>query len=257
MRVEAGPEGFELHRFERIGSTSDYCKRLARDGAPDGTAVLAAEQTLGRGTNGRHWESPAGNLYLSVLLRPRETAAEATTYALLAGVALCEALEGFLPSPAMLSLKWPNDVMLRGAKLGGVLIETATTESGRVAWLVVGFGANLAVAPSIPDQRTACLAAAGGIPTHPLALARAVLARLDAWCKSRQSLGFGPTRAAWLARAFPLGTPLTITAANGERDGRFAGLDADGALLLETGAGIERCVSGRARVSAEASPCFS
>lgn len=257
MKEGPGLGGFRLRRYGRIGSTSDTCKQLAREGEPEGVAILASEQTVGRGTNGRRWQSPAGNLFLSVLLRPPEKLDETKQYALLAGIALLEALEEFLPDPATLSLKWPNDIMLGGAKVAGILVETAASEGGYAAWLVVGFGANIAIAPPIPGQQTACLADAGIIPPEPVAVARAVLARLAVWRDRKEQQGFKRIRSTWLEHAHPSGTPLVIEAPSGGRYGRFAGLDHDGALLLATGAGVERCVAGRIRVTTEALPCCS
>lgn len=257
MKGAPGPGRFRLRRYGRIGSTSDYCKQLAREGGPDGIAILASEQAIGRGTNGRRWESPTGNLFLSVLLHPPERLDETRQYALLAGVALLEALGEFLPDPAALSLRWPNDVMLRGAKVAGILVETEASEGGYAAWLVVGFGANIAIAPPVPGQQTACLADAGITPPEPAAVARAVLSRLRVWRDRKNQQGFTLIRSSWLAHAHPSGTPLIIEASDGGRHGRFAGLDRDGALLLATGAGVERCVFGRVRVATEASPCCS
>lgn len=257
MKEGPGPGGFRLRRYGRINSTSDYCKQLAREGGSDGIAILASEQAIGRGTNGRRWQSPAGNLFLSVLLRPPEKLDETKQYALLAGIALLEALGEFLPGPADLSLRWPNDIMLRGAKVAGILIETAAREGGYAAWLVAGFGANIAIAPPIPGQQTACLVDAGIVPPEPVAVAHAVLARLAVWRDRKKQRGFELIRSTWLEHAHPSGTPLIIETPSGGRYGRFAGLDRDGALLLATGAGVERCVVGRIRVATEALPCCS
>uniref|UniRef100_UPI001F031436 biotin--[acetyl-CoA-carboxylase] ligase n=1 Tax=Falsiroseomonas oryziterrae TaxID=2911368 RepID=UPI001F031436 len=157
------PPGWRLRVEPELPSTSDLLIRLAAAGEPEGLAVLARRQTAGRGQQGRSWRSPAGNLYVSVLLRPGRPAHEAPLFAILAAVALAEALEPFLPDPSALRLKWPNDLLLGGAKLAGVLCESAAAE-GRIEWIVLGCGANLAVAPQVEGRATACLAGEGPAP---------------------------------------------------------------------------------------------
>jgi BirA family biotin operon repressor/biotin-[acetyl-CoA-carboxylase] ligase len=182
---------WRLETHDRLASTSDICRARALAGEPEGLAVRASVQTAGRGTQGRHWVSPAGNLYLSVLLRPDVAAREAGQFALLAGVAVAESLQPHTPQP--LALKWPNDVLRDGGKLAGVLVETAS--SGAVLdWLVIGIGANLAVAPALADRPTASL---GGRVT-PQVAADAVLARLGQWETIRRREGFAPVREAWI-----------------------------------------------------------
>lgn len=221
---------WRLAIHDSLPSTSDFCIERARAGEPDGLAVLARRQTNGRGSRGRAWESPFGNLFLSVLLRSGGGAAESGQWALLAGLVLAEALAAFAPARAGLRLKWPNDVLLDGKKLGGVLIDSAGAQ--KLDWLVLGFGANLAAAPQVPDRPTACLAECGPAPA-PESVAGILLDRLAGWCQSLAD-GFGPVRAAWLARAHPPGTMLRVRRGATEMTGVFAGLSTQGALLLRT-----------------------
>jgi len=253
----APPGPWRIRSYARLASTSDLCLRLAAAGEPDGLAVLAAEQSAGRGTNGRSWQSAAGNLFLSVLLRPAGKAAEAGQYALLSGVALWEALAPFLPEPGLLSLKWPNDVLLAGRKLAGILIEGASDADGRLHWLVIGIGANLAVAPMVPGRETASLADAGIVPPPAEDAARAVLGRLGHWRAILETEGFASVRAAWLAHAHPLGTSLAITGSGEARRGRFAGLTDAGALMLATDDGVRTFAAGEVREEVADSPCSS
>jgi Biotin/lipoate A/B protein ligase family len=150
-------DGFRLEKVGVVSSTSDICLARARLGAPDGLSILAEAQSAGRGSRGRAWSSPVGNLYLSVLQRPARTTASPADviggWSLLSGLALLEALEDCGAEEAQLSLKWPNDILSRGAKLAGVLVEGAIGTT--VDWLVIGFGANLAVAPELPGRETA------------------------------------------------------------------------------------------------------
>lgn len=158
------PAGYQLEQVALLPSTSDACVERAKEGATDGFAILAESQTAGRGSRGRSWACPAGNLYLSVLLRPQNLHEEggAGQWALLAGVAFIEALSLFDAEPHVLSLKWPNDALRDGAKLGGILVDAAMSAAGRTEWLVVGVGANLATAPVIEGRRTGALQGRGG-----------------------------------------------------------------------------------------------
>jgi BirA family biotin operon repressor/biotin-[acetyl-CoA-carboxylase] ligase len=242
--------GYQLERVASLPSTSDACMARARTGAPDGLAILAESQTAARGSRGRSWACPPGNLYLSLLLRPRNPAEEAGAgqWALLAGVALIEclieSLGHFSAVPDTLALKWPNDVLRDGAKLAGILVDAAMSHGGAVEWLVVGVGANLASAPLIEGRRIAALTMAHDVPPSPGAVAEMFLARVEAWRAVLAHDGFAPIRDAWLARAHPLGTPVTITDALRIRTGVFAGLSARGELLLSTGGTIETISTG-------------
>jgi BirA family biotin operon repressor/biotin-[acetyl-CoA-carboxylase] ligase len=236
------PPGYRLEQVASLPSTSDACVERARAGAPDGLAILADSQTAARGSRGRDWICPPGNLYLSVLLRPRNPAEEAGAgqWALLAGVALIEALERFSAAPYGLCLKWPNDVLSDGAKLAGILVDAAMMAGGRIGgsgtdWLVIGVGANLAAAPAIEGRRIAALVTPDGAPPSPVSVAQAFLARIEAWRAVLARDGFAQIRDAWLRRAHPLGTPVTIKDALRIRTGVFAGLSAQGELLLSVG----------------------
>lgn len=238
--VHPPPIAWRLRVHETLPSTQDLLLRHAGSGAAEGLALLARRQTGGRGREGRAWDSPAGNLHLSVLLRPPVPPREAAGWALLAAVALAEATLPLLPDPARLSLKWPNDVLLGGGKFAGVLVEAASdAATGGLAWLAIGIGANLAHAPALPDGRpTASLAAhaAPAPPPTPEAFATGLLVALGHWHAIRLRDGFDPIRAAWLARGPATDTPLTVRGAGGHPiDGRFAGIAEDGRLLLRCG----------------------
>ncbi len=230
---------WRLRTYEALGSTSDLCASLAAAGEPDGLAVLALRQTQGRGSRGRDWASPAGNLALSVLLRPSGPAAEAGQWALLAAVALIKALAHHAPA-APLSLKWPNDVLLHGEKLGGILIDSAATGGGRLDWLVIGFGANLGPAPDLPDRQIAGL----NTTATPAEVADTVLGRIAHWRRVRALEGFAPVRHAWLTHAHPPGTHLRVRAGGIDVGGSFAGLADDGALLLQSGGRVRAFSTG-------------
>jgi BirA family biotin operon repressor/biotin-[acetyl-CoA-carboxylase] ligase len=226
--------GYRLERVDTIGSTSDACIERAKAGEPDGLAILARVQTKARGSRGRDWSAPLGNLMLSVLLRPLDAVegAGAGQWALLAGLALVEALAEFDIAPALLTLKWPNDVLRDEAKLAGVLIDAAMTTDGTMDWLVIGVGANLAVAPPVEGRRVATIASHEGTPPTADSVAVRFLDRIAHWRDRLAENGFAPIRAAWLSHAHPIGTPVTIRQGDRTRAGIFAGLSPEGALLL-------------------------
>ena len=235
-RTGAGVE-WRLEEHASLPSTSDLARARAEAGAAAGLAVLAQVQTAGRGRQGRRWVAPAGNLNLSVVLRPRH--GEPGHWALACGVALAEAVGGFLPGLAAgaLCLKWPNDLLLNGGKLAGILVETGP------GWLVAGFGVNLRMAPVLAEARAVCLAEIAD-PPAPRVLAEALLARLGHWEGVLEAGAFASVRTAWLARGLPEGTPLRVHRGAGLVEGMFAGLAEDGALLLAGPGGLARVAGG-------------
>jgi BirA family biotin operon repressor/biotin-[acetyl-CoA-carboxylase] ligase len=143
----------------------------------------------------------------------------------MAGTALHESVAQHLADPSTLRLKWPNDLLLDGAKLGGILIDSALAADGALDWVVIGLGVNLRAAPSIEGRTTASLA---GTPIAPPELASDILGHLDRWIATP----FATLRDAWLDRAHPIGTWLDIATGDGRHAGAFAGLADNGGLLL-------------------------
>ncbi len=233
---------WRLEFYDELPSTSDYCVARAKDGEPAGLAVLAHAQTAGRGSRGRSWQAPVGNLNLSVLLRPDAAPAQCGVFPLLAGIAVGQAVEQFLPPGIITTLKWPNDVLLGPAKLAGILIDAAPS-AARLDWLVIGIGVNLRHAPEIPGRLTTTLAAQRGDVTAP-AMAEAVLERLAVWLEVLARSGPKAVREAWLERAHPVGTRLDVAAGGRVRSGSFAGLSESGELLLAGESGIETINTG-------------
>jgi BirA family transcriptional regulator, biotin operon repressor / biotin---[acetyl-CoA-carboxylase] ligase len=228
---------FTLTHHERLGSTNDEARRLALAGAPHGTVVHADEQAAGRGRFGRTWYSPPGNLYVSVLLRLDLPATRGPELSFVAALTVADTVDALLPKHVRASLKWPNDVMVQGGKIAGILLEQA--EGARI----LGIGVNVLEAPRNAPYKTATLVGAGGIATVDGAR-DILLERLAAWLDDWTRQGFAPIRTAWLARAHPVGTKLRAMVGDLIEEGVFAGLDEDGALLLDTPDGRRRIVSG-------------
>ena len=203
------------------GSTNHDMLALARGGAAEGTWLYAVQQSAGRGRQGRAWVPPPGNLYASTIVRVHDNDPPAPTLALVAGLAVHDVMTAIAGKVRFL-LRWPNDLMVDGAKIGGILLER---EGDAV---VIGIGINLAHHPVDLDRAATSLAAVGVLPPTAAvmvaSLAETIHARVHEW---RQG-GVAPVLAAWQMRAHPLGTPLS---ANGQT-GAFAGLDGGGALRL-------------------------
>jgi len=242
---QAPSPGWRLQRYESLRSTSDLCTTLAAAGEPARLAVLAARQTHARGSRGRAWHTLPGNLALSVLLRPGSPAQQAGQWALLAAVALAEAVEAAAPGVAV-QVKWPNDILVGAGKAGGVLIDTALDDKGRLDWLVLGFGANLAAAPEVGRP----VVAIPGAP-DPAGVAAALLARLDHWDRVRLLDGFAQVRRAWLDRGPAPGSPLRMRWGDTDLGGTFAGLGDDGALLLQSGGRVHALPTGEVLLGGE------
>ncbi len=204
--------------------------------------MLALTQTAGRGRLGRVWQSPPGNLNLSILLRPPEGLEQSSAIALLIAVQLHAAVAHTLGGSAGLMLKWPNDLLLHEGKVAGILIESRVAPA---PFLVVGIGVNLLSAPLLPERRTAALARLGRWTSEPVPFAVRLLAGLETALGAMAQGGFAPVRRAWLAAAHPIGSTLHVCLPDGDTmEGRFAGLAADGALLLEQGTCIETVRAG-------------
>jgi len=232
---------FEVRHYDSIGSTSDEAARLAAADAPHGTVVHADEQTAGRGRLSRRWVSPPGNLYLSIILRPDVPAARYAEIGFVAALAVADAVTALLPRQAKVSLKWPNDVLVNDGKIAGILVEQAAEA------LVLGIGLDVLQAPNGVSYQVSTLAGCGGLATVDGARDK-LLAALSGWLEIWLRDGFAPIRTTWLARAHPVGTPLTVQLGDRFVTGQFAGIEPDGALLLDAPAGRARIVAGDVRM---------
>jgi BirA family biotin operon repressor/biotin-[acetyl-CoA-carboxylase] ligase len=230
------PDGWTLVALDSVGSTNDEAGRLADSGAPEGTFVWAREQTGGRGRRGRRWASPAGNLYCSTILRPDCAAPRAAELGFVAALAVADLVH----DGRSVRVKWPNDVLVDGGKLAGILPESSIAQDGRVEHVVLGIGVNVGFAPSLPEMRYPG-AILGG--TVEVAI-KGLTAGLTRWLAEWRRHGFEAIRGAWLERAGPLGAEVDVKLGEELVRGAFAGMDHDGALVLETPTGPRRIVSG-------------
>lgn len=225
--------GYTIERHGEIGSTNDRALDHARAGL-DRIWVTADRQTGGRGRSGRAWSSPSGNLYASLgLIDPCESKV-APQLGFVAGVALHAAVAASTGAGDRLRLKWPNDLLLEGAKLSGLLVEGGRDGQGRLT-VAIGIGVNCVAHPADTPYPATSLAAAG-LPSDAsdlfTALRREFASRLTRWDRGA---GFSAIRAEWLDRAHGIGTPVRVRRPDGERSGVFRDIDAEGRLLLATG----------------------
>jgi len=236
---------FTIVRLDRVGSTNDVARDLAEKGAEDGTLVVAAEQTSGRGRHGRSWHSPRGNFYGSLILRPARPLADSASLSLVIALAALRAVERLARRPLDLLVKWPNDLLLRGGKLAGILLEGAADKAGWAAWLVAGLGVNLRSYPESAAHPGTSLAEEGVEGATPDAFLDAYLAELELLLPVWRQGGFAPLRDAWLARAAGLGQPVQLRLGDSVRRGRLADLAPDGSILLENPMGcLEKFTAG-------------
>jgi BirA family biotin operon repressor/biotin-[acetyl-CoA-carboxylase] ligase len=236
------PDWFQVNHYPLLDSTNDEAKRLAEQGCAHGTVVWADEQTSGHGRRGRPWQSPPGNLLFSVILRPAGAPSRAAELGFVTAVVAAECVAGFLPHPDRVSLKWPNDVLVAGAKVAGLLPE-AQIAGGALAWVVLGVGLNLTNSPTDTPYPATNLHAHGAMVTPEQGM-NAFLTQMAEWLPRWTSEGFNPIRLAWLARAAGVGTAVTVTLNDRQERGVFRGLDADGAMLLDTAHGQRRITTG-------------
>lgn len=222
-----------IRTVTETGSTNADILSLALSGAGEGLWLRAERQTAGKGRQGRAWASPPGNLYISTLVRLRPTDPSPATLALLSAVALEEAVRALGVRPM---LKWPNDLLVDGAKLSGILLERAGDA------IAVGIGVNLAAAPEGLDRAATSLADQG-VTVSPEIFAEVLAESFGRWLERWRGEGMHPVRERWLAKAHPEGTALTARLADGTSvDGLFGGLDSSGALILRLADGTTRAI---------------
>lgn len=231
--------------LDQVDSTNAEARRRAEAGETGPLWIVARRQTAGRGRRGREWVSDGGNLFATLLTTTRKSPAEAAQVTFVAALAVVDLLDAFIP-PSLVSIKWPNDVMIDGAKASGILVESGAHASGGL-WLAVGIGVNLAHAPgeverpaaSLKDRMRADVAYA-----PPVEAAAEVLAQAFAvWNERWETLGFQPVLDAWSARAHGLYGPCTARLDAETVSGMADGVQPDGALRLRPADGSLRLIS--------------
>ncbi len=245
--LAGGLDAAPIHWFDELDSTNAQARRLAEAGEAGPLWLAALRQTQGRGRRGRAWSTNLGNLAATLLATTTMAPAKAAELSFVAAFAVRDLACAFVPE-SLVRFKWPNDVLLDGGKLSGILVESGRAPDGSL-WLAVGIGVNLAAAPDLPEIRTACLAShlkaealSPPAPREAMALlAHSLAHRAGAW--SRQ--GIGGLRQEWLANAIGIGGPCTARLGSVTLEGVAEDLDAEGALLLRLASGeVKRITAG-------------
>lgn len=228
---------FTIHHYAVLGSTNDEAKRLLKAGAGEGTVIHAQCQTAGRGRHGRSWVSKPGNLFCSLILTPQCPLNHLGQLSFVMAVAAGQTITPYLLDPSILSYKWPNDLLLEGKKLAGILIEAESEgreqEDGGRSVCIVGIGVNLR---DCPDPHPYPVTALKNYTTGNIgqeAILNELLNQTQYYYQIWQHKGFDPIREAWLHRAYGLGQEKTLKVGEKEIQGRFVGLSPTGALLLQ------------------------
>jgi BirA family transcriptional regulator, biotin operon repressor / biotin---[acetyl-CoA-carboxylase] ligase len=237
------PPGYRLRCYDSVGSTNEEAKCLARSGAPEGSVIWALEQTAGRGRRGRAWISPRGNLYLSLILRPDCSVGGAAQLGFVAALAVGGALRALEPRVERLGYKWPNDVLLNGRKIAGVLLESEMIAPGKPSFVVVGVGVNLTASPRGTEFPATSIMEEGLGAVLPEAMLEAFIDHFQSWFATWRAEGFAPVRAGWLADAtIARGEPIQVRLDRIAMGGRFLDIDHNGNLLLDC-AGERRSIA--------------
>ncbi len=239
------PGGFRCLALCDVTSTNDEAKRRGDAGAAGDLVITAVSQNLGRGRQNRVWNSPPGNLYSSFLLRPDCTLAAAPQLGFVAVLAVSDVVRAVLPADRAVVVKWPNDVLVDGLKISGILLESKSKAQGGLSWLVMGIGINAVSHPPGSPAFATDLRAAGLDPVPDLSVLCAKLClQIRFWMDRWSHEGFAALRQAWRERAHGMGREARVSGPDGPLTGKLVDLDVDGALILE------HATRGRIRISA-------
>ena len=239
--------GKKVHYFSAVDSTNSCAWQLAEQGAQEGEIVIAESQNHGRGRLGRSWVSPPyRNLYFSVILRPQLPPTHAAQTTLMAAVALADAVASFVPVAPV--IKWPNDILVEGKKLAGILTESSC-DSERIEFVILGIGVNLnypvALMPEAIRERATSVVELTQKNISREAFVRRLIQDLDRCYGELEEVGFDPLATRWEARFGFRGKKVRVEMTDRVLIGTAKGIDRDGALLLEDELGKrQRVVAG-------------
>lgn len=231
---------YHLLSYDVLDSTNEEARRLAGGGGAHGAVIWAKRQTSGRGRMGREWVSAEGNLFVSALLSPEQDLATCAQLSFVAALAVAETLQGIVENPEDIACKWPNDVLCRGRKIAGILLESLTTKEANGKsknWVIVGVGINIDSYPEhVMFPATSMREAGVELISAKIVLSRFIhnfLSRYDVW----EEKGFAPIEDGWMKHAYHLGKPIEVIVGEVQKHGTFEGIDASGRMLLREKSG--------------------
>lgn len=232
-----------FHYYASLSSTMDEARTHALNNAEESTIIVSAQQTAGRGRRGRSWESLPGNIYFTYITYQSCTLLKAPQLSFVACVAVGEVLRSFLSPPHTLLYKWPNDLLLNGKKVAGILLETLSIPNKKEIAYLIGCGINLVTSPLEARYSPTSFQEEGVSLSYDGTLqkiARSLQDSIQLW----QSEGFVPVRRAWMNFSMGLGNVLSFDVDNQRLEGVSQGIDEEGALVLETPQGILKLRAG-------------
>lgn len=237
--------GKNIFYYEEAESTQGIAKELASQGSEEGTVVIAKTQKVGKGRRGRKWSSPDGGIYMSVIFRPEIDTSQISLMSLLGGVAVAETIQKHYELKP--ELKWPNDIEIKGKKIGGILIENST-KNKHINWMVMGLGLNVNTERSSFSTHIREIATSLreeiGAPISIPKLGRNILKELDQLYLKLQKYGHAPILSKWKELTNTLGSQVKIT--NGDLiEGKAIDVNKEGALLVKSKKGeVKRVTAG-------------
>jgi BirA family biotin operon repressor/biotin-[acetyl-CoA-carboxylase] ligase len=232
----------KYHHFETLGSTNDHLLKMAEGGAQEWTVVIADRQTSGRGRQRREWWSPEGNLHMSILLRPEVSPRQLLRLPFIASLAFLSAMG---ESESSLTVKWPNDILLKGRKLAGILAESRS-EGDKVLWAVVGFGVNMVrqeadIPIGLRDRMAFVCELEEDLEPDELAIR--IARGMKVWSGAMKGEGWNNAMETWSRRAI-FNLPYTFKDGQREIEGVPVRLDRSGGLVMKTAEGEVTVYSG-------------
>lgn len=240
------PSGYTLHHLQETDSTNAEALRRVDDDDSAGAWVVADRQSGGRGRSGRSWESEPGNLFASLLYRPDCSLETATQLSFVAALAAADCIASQfddVSGPGLVRVKWPNDILISGKKIGGILLESVSRAGKGGLCVVLGTGLNVVCHPIISGLEATDLSTLG-VSADRWDVFSALADATDRWIKVwALGAGFESVRLAWLERAYGMDEPILVRLGSGEERGVFRGIDERGALMLETDDGQHKLIS--------------
>ncbi len=241
------PDNYTLIPLDSIDSTNAEAVRHASTvpaGETNNIVIWAHEQTGGRGRRGRTWVSPQGNLYCSILVRPKCPISHAAQTGYVAALAVYDLMRFYCPEMCAIETKWPNDLLINGKKASGILLESSSTTDGNVHWLVVGIGVNIR---SFPENTPYAATSLNNERDRPVTVADALMRLMTAyeyWYQMWLAEGFSAIREHWIGKARGIGEEIIVRLDKKELSGIFAGIDHNGALILRKDTGDQHISAG-------------
>ncbi|MBR72822.1 MAG: biotin--[acetyl-CoA-carboxylase] ligase [Rhodospirillaceae bacterium] len=242
------PSNFSIKYFNSVTSTNNTACLEADQGAAAGTVILAKSQTCGRGRYGRNWESPAGNLYASILLRPDCPVIVAAQTSLVTSIAVWETVSTFLPKNCEVLCKWPNDILVNQKKISGILLESQIlkndTSNPIIEWLIIGIGINISTYPRIKSNyKATSLSKECGFQLNVDKVLSLLLLNMEKMLNLWANKGMSPIIKLWISKTCPFGQALIVESPNGTISGKFNGLNKQGELKIITHNNLEKIIS--------------